>query len=44
MTLPQGADMAAAVLFMASKKQTYLSGSVILLDGGVLANGMPSTY
>ncbi|MBW0469070.1 hypothetical protein O181_008785 [Austropuccinia psidii MF-1] len=36
-------EMAAAILFLASKNQIYTSGSVILTDGGVL-NLMPSSY
>ncbi|SCV67405.1 BQ2448_5016 [Microbotryum intermedium] len=36
-------DIACTILYLASKRQRYLSGSVVMLDGGML-NGMPSSY
>ncbi|PLW20225.1 hypothetical protein PCANC_05665 [Puccinia coronata f. sp. avenae] len=36
-------EIACTVLFLASKHQQYTSGSVVLVDGGVL-NLMPSSY
>ncbi|KDE07044.1 hypothetical protein MVLG_02622 [Microbotryum lychnidis-dioicae p1A1 Lamole] len=36
-------DIASTVLYFASKRQRYLSGSVVMLDGGML-NRMPSSY
>lgn len=36
-------EIASLVLYLASKNQTYTSGSVVLADGGVL-NLMPSSY
>ncbi|BFZ62124.1 hypothetical protein YB2330_003203 [Saitoella coloradoensis] len=36
-------EMATTVLYLANKKQTYTSGSVVFIDGGVLTR-MPSTY
>jgi len=39
-----GEEMACAILYLASKRQSYSSGSILLTDGGVLANGMPGSY
>ncbi|POW02084.1 hypothetical protein PSTT_12047 [Puccinia striiformis] len=36
-------EIASTVLYLASKHQQYTSGSIVLIDGGVL-NQMPSTY
>ncbi|GAA96778.1 uncharacterized protein L969DRAFT_90705 [Mixia osmundae IAM 14324] len=36
-------EMAHAILFLASRNQTYTNGSVVMIDGGVLTQ-MPSTY
>ncbi|SCZ93926.1 BZ3500_MvSof-1268-A1-R1_Chr6-3g08993 [Microbotryum saponariae] len=44
-TMPFGTpdDIASTVFYLASKRQRYLSGSVVMLDGGML-NRMPSSY
>jgi len=36
-------EMAAAILYLVNKRQTYANGTVVLIDGGVLCQ-MPSTY
>lgn len=39
-----GEEMACTILYMASKRNAYPNGAVVLTDGGVLAGGMPGSY